>query len=488
MAEPTAIVTSEPPLRRSVRWRVAIYPFALAVGALSASIRRNLPLKLLSFFVFAALMLAPLALKLRAWGGIGRAWRWFFRKRLAVTRGGFIFLSITVLFGVAAINTGTNLLYLIMAMLLSLIVVSGILSELAVTGLRISRRVPPYVFAHEDFRVRVAVSNPRKLTPALVLEVREASGPFGPGGAPAEGPPVFLFRLDPGERRSLVYVARAPRRGVYPLSGFVLASQFPFGFFTKFKRAELPAELVVYPRPRELSPNAVRALARADEAPRPKPFYHSPDEFRSTREYRAGDNPRWIHWRSSARQRRLVVKEFEPRAARTSAVVLDTDPGERAGHALDALDRGTTLAASLIEHLLQRDERPELALVAQGEVARFGAQVPGAGRRGAGFVSRGGLAACLEALARAKPSFDPEFAKLAEAASGPLSRGARVIVLTARDAGLARRAVEAAAGGVADALDVLSFASDEAVAPLYAPLAADGDGNGAGRAPSMEAD
>src|SRR5438105_2350589 len=244
-----AVITygDEPPSPRSVRWRVAIYPIALAFGALSAAAPPDqLALKVGAFFIFTGLMLAPLALRLQAWGGVRRAWRWFFQKRLTLTRGGFIFLTVTILFGVAAINTGTNLLYLILAMLLSLIIVSGVLSEVNVKGLRIARRMPPYVFAGEEVRIAIVLTNPRRLIPSFAIEVREQSGPFGLFGAPAEGSPVSIFRLDPGERRPLVYAARLERRGVYALKGFTLATKFPFGFFVKFARADLAAELVVY--------------------------------------------------------------------------------------------------------------------------------------------------------------------------------------------------------------------------------------------------
>src|SRR5438105_4735715 len=168
-----AVITygDEPPSPRSVRWRVAIYPIALAFGALSAAAPPDqLALKVGAFFIFTGLMLAPLALRLQAWGGVRRAWRWFFQKRLTLTRGGLIFLTATILFGVAAINTGTNLLYLILSMLLSQIVVSGMLSEVVVKGLRISRRMPPYVYAGEDFKIRVLLSNPRRFTPSFALE------------------------------------------------------------------------------------------------------------------------------------------------------------------------------------------------------------------------------------------------------------------------------------------------------------------------------
>lgn len=479
VARREAVLTAggEPETPRSIRWRVAIYPIALAFGALAMIVgqTQNIALTVLTFGIFAGLMLLPLAVKVAAWGGLRRAWRWFMQKRLALTRGGFVFLGVTVLFGVAAINTGTNLLYLILAMLLSLIVLSGILSELVVTGLRISRRLPPYVFAGEEFRVGVALANPRRATPSLALEIRESSGLFGGGpgaGADGEGPAAFVFRLDPGERRVVSYAATLPRRGVYPLTGFTIATKFPFGFFVKFKRAELPAEIVVYPAPRELAPETVRALGQAQDAPRPRMFHHSPDEFRATRDYRLGDNPRWIHWRSTARRRRLVVKEFEPRATRTSAVVLDADPGESGREeaaARAALDRGTTLAASLVEHLTRLGERPEL-VIAGAEVVRFGARSGGGNGAAAPLgaaATRRGSAAYLEALARLAPASDPGYRRVIEAASPAIRRGSRVFVLTARDAGAARRAIEQAEPAAAQAIDVISFATEAAVARLY---------------------
>jgi uncharacterized protein (DUF58 family) len=476
-----AVITygNEPPTPRAVRWRVAIYPVALAFGALSAAARpEQIGLKVAAFAVFTGLMLTPLALRLQAWGGLRRAWRWFFLKRLSLTRGGFVFITITILFGVAAINTGTNLLYLILAMLLSLIVVSGMLSEVNVKGLRISRRMPPYVFAGEEVRIAIVLTNPRRYVPSFAIEVRESAGPFAEGGGRGEGPLVAVFRLDPGERRPLFYAATLPRRGVFALDGFVLATRFPFGFFTKFARADLPAELVVFPTPRELAKEAVRALGRADDRPRPKPFHNAPDEFRATREYRSGDNPRFIHWRSSARRRRLVVKEFEPRATRTSAVVLDADTGLAGEEAVRAIDRGTTLAASLVEHLTRQGERPELALALHGgprgpavgrrapEVVRFGA--PGAAQEGGAAASRRGATAYLEALARLAPGLDPAHEALVEAAAPALRRGSRVFVLTARDPGEARRALEAQEPSAAFGLDVISFASEVALAALYA--------------------
>ncbi|HVY63094.1 MAG TPA: DUF58 domain-containing protein, partial [Planctomycetota bacterium] len=406
----------EPETPRKVEWRLVIYPFALGVGAVAISSIRDNPLLFVALFpLFVVLMLAPIWIKWRAWGGLRRAMAWLLKSNLRITREGYVFVGLVILFGIAAINTGTNLLYLILAMLLSLMVMSTFLANMNLRGLRISRRVPAYVFAGEDVRIRTTVTNPRKRLPAFALEVRERSGPFGEAGGRAEGPPLFFFAVEPrGGKRTVPFTTKLPRRGVYPLEGFTISTKFPFGFAVQFARADLPAEVVAFPRPRELSGDAVRALGAADEVPRKSPFVQSPEEFRSLRDYRPRDNPRWIHWKSSARAGKLLVKEFEPRATRRAAVVIDpvvllppeaaapspdprdTSPTRAASAAARreaervlALDRGCTLAVSILEHLAREGERPEVAVLVKGEVARFG---PDSGPRE--------VAAILECLAR----------------------------------------------------------------------------------------
>jgi len=434
----------EPDAPRWIEWRLVLYPLGLLCGALALAVDEP-RIRLAFFLVFSALMLAPLAIKAAAWGGLRRTLKWmFFTKRLKVTTEGWFFLVLTIVFGVAAVNTGTNLLYLVLSMLLALMVVSGMMSELNLKGLRLARELPREVFAGEDARLKILVQNPRRRIPSFTVDVREASGPFGAEGRPEAGPVRFIARIRPGEHRALSYTARFERRGVYLLRGFLLTTRFPFGFFTKLARANLECELVVYPRALPLRTAAVEALGRAREARRARLRSFAPEEFRSLRAYRPGDNPRWIHWRSSARLGALVVKEFEPRSSNRALVLLDACAAGLAleapeagapSPAVRALDRGTTLCASLVEHLTRRGERPEIAIVRGDEVTRFG-QESGA---------RAGIAV-LDSLARLTPTADDTPRGLALAAVPAARAGARVYALSARSPQTVRRALQAKLG------------------------------------------
>ena len=97
---------------------------------------------------------------------------WFYRYRsLRLTPEGVRFLLLTLAVGVAALNTGNNLLYLLLAMMLSLIVMSGILSEQCLRHLVIRRRMPDHVFANSPALVMLSLANRKLRLPSFSLRV-----------------------------------------------------------------------------------------------------------------------------------------------------------------------------------------------------------------------------------------------------------------------------------------------------------------------------
>ncbi|GIW71328.1 MAG: hypothetical protein KatS3mg102_0870 [Planctomycetota bacterium] len=441
--------------------RLMFYPPGLLAGAAALSVRST-ELQALLLFAFVVLMVAPLAIKAAhaAPPALGRLLGWLTRRRLRATREGLAFMALTVLFGVAAINTGTNLLYLLLSLLLSMIVASGILSELDLKGLRLARQLPGALFAGEPATLTVLVDNPRRFMPALVVEIAEISGPFGAGGEPAPGPARLLARLEPGERRALTVEHTFARRGVFRLEGFELRTRFPFGFFVKYAYARLEAELVVFPAVRPLARGVLLERSGAPGRRQARPVAErGGEEFRALRPYRPGDSLRWIHWRATARRGELMVKELEPRTARRAAVVLDGDAGGEldSAQSRQALDRATTLLASLVAALGARGAAVEVVLL--------GAAGP---RRPAALSGRRPSRALLEALARLQPAPpDPGLGRLREAARPALRRRAELYVVTARPAERVRAAL--GSGAPAAALRVLEVADPVATEAYYAP-------------------
>src|SRR5580698_6317506 len=97
-------------------------------------------------------------------------------RRLSFTREGRIIVILAVAVGFAAINTGNNLLYLLLGWLLSFIIASGVLSESTLRGLVVTRRPPPRVHAGEPFLMEVVIENTKPARASYSIEVEDLQG------------------------------------------------------------------------------------------------------------------------------------------------------------------------------------------------------------------------------------------------------------------------------------------------------------------------
>src|SRR3954452_22487156 len=94
-------------------------------------------------------------------------------RRLRFTREGRIIVLLAVAVGFAAINTGNNLLYLLLGWLLSFIIASGILSEMTLKRLEVDRRPPPPPWANEPFLMEVVIKNGKPNRASFSIEVED---------------------------------------------------------------------------------------------------------------------------------------------------------------------------------------------------------------------------------------------------------------------------------------------------------------------------
>lgn len=300
-----------------------------------------------------------------------RAWR-----RVRFTGAGVVFTVGTLAVGFAAINTGNNLLYLLLGALLGFLVLSGWLSEQSIRKISVRRHVPVGTPVDRDVRVHYRVTNGKRYFASMALEVGEAS----------LAGRAFFDRIDPGEAREGRVAFRFVRRGVRRLDSVTLATTFPFGLFWKERDLELPGEIVVWPRSnrevRPPMPSAHRASGRGSA--RVGAVGHR-GEYRNLREYRPSDDRRDIHWRRSASLMVPVIREYELDGA--DAFWICVDDGAPEG---DEAEAALEIAAALAVHGLMAGRR--FGLTAGGRTLE-----PGNGR--------GHLEAVLDALARV--DFDP---------------------------------------------------------------------------------
>ena len=298
-------------------------------------------------------------------------------RRLSFTRGGKYFAGMTLLVGLGAINTGNNLLFLVLGMMLSLIVASGILSEAVLRKLRVRRQLPKRCFAHRTAPGEFLLDNP-KIYPSLSVEVVEmtATCEVGPlagreigrsyypwwrlwkSGTDDDSRAVgrgYTVRIDAGDEQRLDAVYRFPARGVFDLEGLSLTTRFPFSFFEKAREQSAPAEVVVYPSPEPPGDWAWSFFGTlgdvsADESGRG-------DEYFGLREYRPGEDKRLIHWKRSAARGELIIREQERESSRAVVIHLCNATGRSAAerHLVQpAFEEALRRVAGLIEQLSDR--------------------------------------------------------------------------------------------------------------------------------------
>ncbi|MFQ5883121.1 MAG: DUF58 domain-containing protein [Candidatus Methylomirabilales bacterium] len=303
------------------------------------------------------------------------------RRSLRPTWKGGWFLLITLATGFGALNTGNNLLYLILAMLLTFIMISGVLSGLSLHGLRIERRLPVECFAGTQTTWWICLTNTKRLLPTLALRVEERQG----GEVMAAR---LLFRLDPSEAITLPMTATFPCRGWARWEDVRLVTQYPFGFFRKVLRTSCPGEILVYPTIRPLlelelgGGGAIGEQASARSG-------SGPDLF-DVRPFREGDDLRWVHWKLSAKAERWVVREFRALGRDRMAIVLEP-PEPPLPNGDPVLERDVSLAASLAAVLIRKGT--EVCLVAGARSVPWG-------------VGEGHLRRLLQALALLNPATD----------------------------------------------------------------------------------
>lgn len=278
-----------------------------------------------------------------------RAIRRFLRppRRLRFQKPGWIFTGGALVLGVSAIGTGNNLLFLLLGAMLGFITLSGWLSEQMIRDLDVRRRPPRGAVAGMPSRLTYELHNRKRRLPSFALEVGEE-------GMPGRG---WLAFLHPGEAGVARAEATWHRRGVYPLEMMVLSTQFPFGLFRKERDLETPGEVVVWPRHdrpvREPRPSGERAR-RAGESYAGAAGARG--EYRGLRPYRAGDDPRDVHWKTTARAGQPVVREYERDRAQALWICLDLRSPDG-----DAAETAAEIAASLAAAAQARGEAFGLA-------------------------------------------------------------------------------------------------------------------------------
>ena len=312
-----------------------------------------------------------------------------------LTKEGVVYLAIALVVAVAGLNTGNNLLFVVLAAMLAGILVSGLASAVVLRGLRIEAKLPVHIFAKQAVRARITLHNffpvasfsvnvvPPKAKAGRKFVWKRGVFAFPPN-RPAERqwlrlrdlrfesdePPfaadaifrgsIYFPYISAGSSAHADVDLQFARRGRFVQEGFGLATRFPFSFLLKTRTVPLSRELIVYP-----------SVAPTDELFQVLPMITGEYEvfmrgrgfdLYRIREHMPEDSARLVDWKATAKSGSLKVREFTREDERKLRIIFDNPVPGAVGE--KDYESAVDLTASLAWYF--SDMRTQLTFVASG--------------------------------------------------------------------------------------------------------------------------
>lgn len=262
------------------------------------------------------------------------------------TRDAAAYAVLTLLLLFVAVNLQAGWVYAVDAVLIGFALAGWLSTYLATRPLRVTRTLPGEVFEGE--RVSVALSIAPVRLPRFFVRVCDAVPGFDAG---AVFVPI-LWRHGASAR----YETIARRRGVHRAQAIELRSEGVTGLFQLRRTVTAAATATVFPRYDVLRGFPLPGRQGGELTPVSRPARTGVD-VAGVRDFRDGDDPSRIHWRSTARRGQLVVREFEREVEPEATIVIDTRPSSSDDEGFENLVRA---AASVAHYVIRRGEAVRL--------------------------------------------------------------------------------------------------------------------------------
>jgi uncharacterized protein (DUF58 family) len=288
-----------------------------------------------------------------------------FGRYLRVTREGRILIALELVLGLAAVNARINLLLLVFGMAMVVTLISGILSESSLRRLSVKVFVPSTAFANVPFPARVTLRNGKRRMPSYSLRLEI----YFEGHDETLVSRSYVLKVPAGRSATLEHLVNIDARGRKVVRRVRVATRFPFGIFEKWSYLPVEAEVLMFPAvgriPGRIIPTgdeyrhagATKVLAKSGR-----------DEFWGIREYREGDNPRHIHWRSAARLGKRMVKEYHREESQNVCLLLDAHVPPDRPELRERFERAVSFVATLSRDLVAQDFGVSFAAYGQSMV------------------------------------------------------------------------------------------------------------------------
>lgn len=277
---------------------------------------------------------------------------------MRITRRGWAVAGIGLLLYLFANQTQVGWLYVLSALAVGLWLTSLALPGSMLRGLNATRRVNGSetgadfeLYAGQPVTIELAFHNAARL-PALLLRGIEPCA-LAPR---SDREQILYVPAIPGHGQArLAIETTCARRGWFAFQPLRLETGAPFGFSRARRTLATggPDGLLVFPEYRPLE--RLELFDRRPAVETSATRVGTAGEFIGVREYRPGDPRRNVHWRTTARAGRLIVREFAEETQPALSMALDLRANSALGRQGATLELGIKIAATLAHYALGHD-------------------------------------------------------------------------------------------------------------------------------------
>ncbi|MHC4877073.1 MAG: DUF58 domain-containing protein [Planctomycetota bacterium] len=352
------------------------------------------------------------------------------RQRVMLPREGMMYLLIMIVAFVASLIGRSNMLMLVFSIMAGPFILNGWVTFSLLKHNRLSRRLPRRAMVGDPVSVEVALQNRKMWFSSWLMMVRDRVARDGVRSLLVTDdsvlePAVLFASVRPGQERTARYRLRLNQRGRYLFGPLEVSTRFPLGLVERGFITDVRDELIVHPQIGHLTSEWRRDARLAAEMVTRQQTQRGmfEDEFHHLRDYRPGDNPRDIHWRTSARMNDLMVREFHQSRDRGLILLLDLwQPDRPQQEDLDRVEFAVSFAATIcVDHLRETRGVEQHLLIAGKEVSDV--------RADAGSAA---MEALLDALALATAGQSEGLAEIVATAAQEQSALHRVVLISSR--------------------------------------------------------
>jgi len=343
------------------------------------------------------------------------------RQRFRLTRLGLHFLFVATFTMIGGALRGFNLLLVLSGLLIGALLIQWRASRWVIESSLVARRLPADAFAGLRFRVHYRVRNVSRLLPVWTIRIDDRIAAVQSDDLSSAGCGVGV--VGPAETVTAHYDCVVSTRGVYKFGPLQVSTSFPFSLLLARRIVSEESVLYVYPRMLTLRKGWQQMLetkqgGAASVARRSGP--HEGDFF-GLREWQTGDNPRWIHHRTTARVGEPIVRQFEQQRRFDACLLVDCYSPD-AGRGSDQLvETAISFAATIVAASNGSPANQLVIAVADTEAHTF-----------VGGRHRGGKRRMLQLLAAATPTKKPRLVAAIERAILAAGHAKDLVVISPR--------------------------------------------------------